>query len=290
MNNPLKIGVISGLIAGFVGGIVFAFVGLPLLYNLGIEFYHVPETFYTTFARVKIIISLIFGAIMGAIYSRVYRLIRSRNIFRGIIFSIFGFLLYNVYFAFNEVMYGRLVNMVWFIVAGLFIWIPFGIVLGISYDMLSKRCYPDLKEPKIITYNMRGGVHPGAFAGFLGGVSTFLTIYTFMITGFWELYPLEMIDIHFILNQLGSQIMWHMLWGIMLGAIYPKVYNLVPGKGVIKGLAYGLIANFLINELRFTIWSILFEKYAVALLPFVIGGIYAIIYGLVLGFLYKPTK
>jgi hypothetical protein len=153
--------------------------------------------------------------------------------------------------------------------------------------MLSKRCYPDLKEPKIITYNMRGGVHPGAFAGFLGGVSTFLTIYTFMITGFWELYPLEMIDIHFILNQLGSQIMWHMLWGIMLGAIYPKVYNLVPGKGVIKGLAYGLIANFLINELRFTIWSILFEKYAVALLPFVIGGIYAIIYGLVLGYLYK---
>jgi len=88
-----------------------------------------------------------------------------------------------------------------------------------------------------------------------------------------------------------------MIWGIIFGAFFAKVYNLVPGKKIKKGLCYGL-TMFLITSCLIgawcVIWSIFHNDWIMA--RYLAGALWItgtaqfIVFGLVLGYLYKPTK
>ena len=77
------------------------------------------------------------------------------------------------------------------------------------------------------------------------------------------------------------------IWGIILGIIYSRIHDLIPGKGILKGLIFGL-TYYLIFNIRNVTFMIAYGFY-----PLVIGAflyISPIIYGLMLGILYKAPK
>jgi len=84
-----------------------------------------------------------------------------------------------------------------------------------------------------------------------------------------------------------------MIWGIIFGLMYPKVYNLVPGKKVIKAVFYSLIL-YLITTFQISTWFVVWyanhNAWQLAFIQFVSIFAYGLswtIYGLVLGYLYK---
>lgn len=289
MNN-LKIGAVSGLIAGFVAGIVTISINMPIVFKLGLPFwYFLPPqiTSFTKIAANEMINNLIWGTILGVIYSRVTGVIPGKAFLKGLLFGLFGYLIYNIYFAVIFVPYWLLDVVAALIINGPLNWIAYGLVLGTLYKFLRDRYYLPKKEPKIIEYDMKSGILPGTIAGFLSGAGTFFTIFICVYTGLWAIYPRHLIDFAFIIGQFGSQIMIHLIPGIYLGAIYPKVYNLVPGKGILKGLCYGLIVSFLINELRWVAMDLGYGNFPMVITVLFTGSIAGIVYGLVLGYLYK---
>jgi len=288
-----KIGAIAGLIAGIAFAVGNLLISIPITFELGFAGAYSPlfESSFTKIASIEIAVNIILGIIYGVIYSRAYRIIPGKGFLKGLTFGLFGILICNIYFAIINLPYSMFQWVGFYLTYGISGWIAYGLVLGISYEILQKRNAPLEKEPKIIEYAMKGGIIPGGIAGALGGLGTFFTVFFFIYTGIWSIYPKELIDLTFIIGQLGTQIMIHLIPGIYLGAIYAKAYNLVPGKGVIKGLVYGLIATFLMNEFRALLMNI-FYGYIPLLITVLITGItVAIIFGLVLGLLYrKPTK
>jgi len=231
-----KIGAIAGLIAGIVFGIVSNKIDLPLAVYLGFA-QHVSEYFEAP-AISFFLIDIFIGTILGVIYSRANRVIPGKAIIKGLLFGLFCILTYNIYFAtiflpYSAVMPGMVLS---FIFGYLPSWIAYGIVLGLVYKFLNDKFGILKKEPMVIKYDMRGGVLPGAIAGLLGGAASYCATFFLVYFGLWPLIPRESIDFSFIISQLGTQIMIHLIPGTYLGAIYPRVYNLVPGKGILKGL------------------------------------------------------
>jgi len=288
----MKSGIIAGAIAGLVAGIVASFIGVPIIFKLGL--YYNPFALlsshiipFTTIAANEIINNLIWGVIGGVIYSKASRVIPGNALSKGLVYGLVGYLIYNIYFAIIFTPFLLLDVVATHVIYGLSIWIPYGLVLGIIYEFLYVRYYIAEKEQEIIKYDMKGGILPGAIAGFLSGAGTFLTVFVSTYTGFWPILPPHLIDFGFIVSLLGTQAMVHLIPGIYQGAIYPKVYNLVPGKGILKGLCYGLIVLFLLSELRLAALCVSYGIFNIALIVLVTGIIAAIIYGLVLGVLYK---
>lgn len=292
-----KIGAISGLIAGLVAGLVNGFIGMPFAFKLGFPYWWLsppPDTPLMKIVTIEIILGMIVGIIMGVIYSKVYNVIPGKGTSKGFAYGLFGYLILHLYWATYFMIYWEPISASLWMIQGLFIIIPYTIVLVTLYEFLRSEYYIPKKEIKIIQYDIMSGLYPGAIAGFLGGVSSFFTIYTFEYTG-TKPYPLYFIDIlmdvNFLISQLGGQIMWHMIWGIFLGLIFPKVFNLVPGNGIVKGLYYGLVANFVLNEIRPAIFCLLIKNFIFVLHVIGAGCSNAIVYGLVLGYLYrKPSK
>jgi hypothetical protein len=146
---------------------------------------------------------------------------------------------------------------------------------------------------------MKSGLLPGAIAGLMGGVTAGTVSVIGHLTGQWgvitggEIIP----TIEFWYNQFGHHAFITLVWGAIYGLLYPKVYNLVPGKKVVKGLYYGAILFFITTvqtDSWVTVWFANHNAWDLAF--FSILGIFAylfghIIYGIVLGYLYrKPSE
>ncbi|MCW4033109.1 MAG: hypothetical protein NWF08_06920 [Candidatus Bathyarchaeota archaeon] len=292
MSNSLKTGAISGLSAGIIKALAAIIIGVPLSFKLGLPYYWIPPPPTTPFSKIitnEFIINLIFGAIWGIIYSRAYRVIPGKGIMKGLIFGLFGYLIWHIRWVTLFISYGDLSQVTLQIIYGIIVWIPFGIALGIIFEYMRNRYQVPRKEPKIKQYNAIDGFFPGAFAGILGGVASFIANFASHDLAEY-LVPGHVIDFSLFLSQFGTQIMQHLMWGVFLGLIYSKVYNLVPGKGIIKGLIYGLIGAYLINEVPTALFFIGYGNLLVAYMIIAIGGLQAIVYGLALGYLYKkPT-
>lgn len=83
------------------------------------------------------------------------------------------------------------------------------------------------------------------------------------------------------------EIVLNAIWGIFIGIIFSKIHDLIPGKGVLKGLIFGL-AYYLVTSVR-----IAFSAATYGLIPFVFTGLLRfspILYGLILGILFKAPK
>ena len=287
-----KIGAVSGLIGGIIQGVVTIFIAI-ILFNFGLPYWHVTlqDTPIFEFASINIIIAIIWGIILGAIYSKTYGVIPSRGVWKGLIYGLFIFLIYAVRFSHLLVAYGQYIQSISGIIGDFIPMIIYGLFLGYMYEFLCNRYNISKEKPKIIQYEMMSGFYPGAVAGLIAGIVTFFSYYTYSYSLREILHPDIMLDLGFILGQLGSQAMVHMIWGIIFGMIFPKVYNLIPAKGMVKGLIYGFVIAFLINELHAATWALCLGRFMYAHGIIFTGGTQAIIFGLVLGLLYrKPTK
>jgi len=295
-----KIGAVSGLIAGFISGII-GFLTAIVLLRIGLPYFIPPQyVSVSMITSVHICIGIVVGVISGVIYSKVLDVIPGTYILKGLIFGLFLYSIFALRFATIELSYARFSSATAFTMY-LFVWIVLGLVIGILYEVLARRNHIP-KGKKVIEYRMVGGLLPGAIAGLIGGMATFFTIVIGVVTGFWAWIPKQIADIGFLISQFGAQTFFHFVWCVFMGIIFPKVYNIVPGKGIIKGLYYGLM-TFIITEGFSLLYGTVYYYYLKPQEPLVaeywlfalkqatfLGLTVWIVFGLVLGYLYKPAK
>ena len=92
---------------------------------------------------------------------------------------------------------------------------------------------------------MKDGIHLGAIAGLIGGIPIFIANILFFNRHLWSI-PIS--EIGFLLGQLGTHLFFNMIWGIVLGIIYSKTYGVIPKKGVLKGIIFGILTGYLYKK------------------------------------------
>ena len=122
----------------------------------------------------------------------------------------------------------------------------------------------------------------GLIAGFISGIADLIFS---VIDLFGIFFPIVLtVDVQML--AIYTIIMASM-WGILWALLYAFFYDYIPGKGVSRGLFYGLIiwiiapnSNWIISAVRgYYLWAI-----QTAIVTFFSIGI---VYGLVLGYIYK---
>jgi hypothetical protein len=135
---------------------------------------------------------------------------------------------------------------------------------------------------------MKNGILAGAIAGVVMGICT-------VIVGFTSVSYIGIMQPTYDVTWTPTLMMWltlaqislGIIWGGIFGAIYTFVYNIIPRKGVIKGLFFGLLI-WLVKDIAagsYTALMIMNVKIAIELIYY--GFFMWIIYGLILGYLYK---
>ena len=128
----------------------------------------------------------------------------------------------------------------------------------------------------------------GAVSGLIAGIVTgFLGIHyaQFIFSlglPFWTHPPSDYpLMSHIVIVELTMAI----IWGIAIGIIYSKVYDLIPGKHIYKGLVFGIILT-LIWSVRWVTWDI-----AYSWIPELKGDLLSLhlylVFGILLGILYE---
>ena len=283
MDNRIKAGIISGLIAGIVIRSVVVLLAAFSLLNF-LYFWIPSELPIMKIAMVEISIGIIWGIISGIIYSKIYDLIPGKSILKAIIFGLGLYLILNIRFATLDVFYGWVTEAISNLVQ-IYFWIIFGLVLGISYEFLLGGYSVKKKKLKIIRSDIIKGIHLGGIAGFFGGVGVF--ILNIMIFN-RELYP-YITDIGFLTGQMGAHAFFNLIWGIVIGIFFVMFYEKIPGRGISKGIAFSMIIFFLTSFLG-AILSIAYGKPMVGYWSAFGGFTNFFIFGIIIGYLYKPTK
>jgi len=282
-----KIGAIAGLIAGIIGGIVSIFYAIYAL-KIGLGYYLLEALSFIPvkqIAIVEIIVNIIWGIVFGIIYSKVYEIIPGKGISKGLVFGLIYYFIYCFrMFVLNLMYWAPWYSFTWLYM--IVVYIPFGLVLGISYEFLSRK-FPAKKERIVaIKYNIKSGINPGAIAGLAQGFVVFIGQ---LLIFNKEIYPKYASDLTFLISQLGTHAFFNMAWGIVFGIFYVMFYDKVPRKGIMKGFIYSMIILFFtsfhagIYALMHG-WLILGMQFII--LPFF--GFFS--FGIVLGLLYKPKK
>lgn len=81
-----------------------------------------------------------------------------------------------------------------------------------------------------------------------------------------------------------------LIWGSIFGVIYASIFNIIPSKGVIKGLYFGLMIWLIKDVCAGSYTALILVQFQTAINLIYYGFSMWVIYGLVLGYLYKPTK
>ena len=294
MSSSWKIGAISGLIAGIAYFIVSEiFVGIRLSFDL-VEPW--ARGFLENNTLVNIPLFFFWCVVLGIVYSRVHSLIPGKDILKGLIYGLFLFVIVSVSLESYLIPYGySMLNVIGNLLWGFFIWIAYGLSLGVLYKLLHDRYLPDKEEPKIVTYPMNSGLLPGAIAGLMQGITAGVISVIGHVTGLWGV-PTggEIVStISFWAAQFGTHMIINMLWGTFFGAFFALVYNIVPGKKVGKALYYAFIIYF-ISIVQFSTWYVVwYANHSIwqisnaMVLNIIVYAFDVLTYGLVLGYLYK---
>jgi len=134
----------AGIIAGTVGHAVFfsyiflrAMIGQP---SLTVP-YAFSYDFWINYFIYHVGIGAIVGGLFGILYSRFYDGVPSKGVKKGLVFGLIIGLLSNISYGTRHLLVGLLAgseqNLIWawtWSVAGLLIWIAYGIVLGLLYE------------------------------------------------------------------------------------------------------------------------------------------------------------
>jgi hypothetical protein len=279
-----KIGAIAGLIAGIIAGISAIFMIIYLLKSGSIFFdlEILPIIPIKQIITVEIMLGVIWGIILGIIYSKIYDAIPGKGITKGITVGLIYVLIFNIRWIMFCTIYSIPHTFTHFIVT----YFLMGLVLGISYELLSKKYISKKEKVVTIKYDITGGIYPGAIAGIVAGLSSFFLSTTIMNPILW---PKLVADIGFLISQLGSIVLFNMAWGIVFGILFAMFYDKIPKKGILKALIFSMVLFFLINiQILRTLMYPFNNMYA-------LWGISALLFvfvpfSIVLGLLYKKNK
>jgi hypothetical protein len=136
---------------------------------------------------------------------------------------------------------------------------------------------------------MKSAIFAGAIAGVVMGIvcsifGLFFTVFRIIEPpGGFEIWNDPSMQILLVLAEISLGL----IWGIIFGAIYGYAYDIIPAKGVIKGLCFGLIIWLIKDVAAGSYTAFLLKQIQTALLLIIYGFIMWIGYGLLLGYLYK---
>ena len=77
------------------------------------------------------------------------------------------------------------------------------------------------------------------------------------------------------------------IWGIFFGVIYGRFFDNIPSKGVMKGLVYGILVWIAKDVAAGSYAAMIFMAMYISINLSIVGFFMWIVYGLVLGYLYK---
>ncbi|WP_455277970.1 hypothetical protein [[Eubacterium] cellulosolvens] len=136
---------------------------------------------------------------------------------------------------------------------------------------------------------MKSGIFAGTIAGVVMGIVA--SIVGYFLTGLRLIEPAGGFEIW---NDPSMQILLvlaeislGLIWGSIFGAIYSYTHNIIPGKGIIKGLYFGLIIWLIKDVAAGSYTALILTQIQTALLLIIYGFIMWIVYGPLLGYLYK---
>ena len=136
---------------------------------------------------------------------------------------------------------------------------------------------------------MKSATLAGAIAGAVMDIAFVASGYVFGNLGVFvppggsmEIWDLSM----WILGSL-AHLSLGIIWGMILGAVYAYLYSLIPGKGAMKGLCFGLSMWIFKDVLAGSYLALTMNEVNSAIILIVVGFFMWIVYGPVLGFLYK---
>ena len=135
---------------------------------------------------------------------------------------------------------------------------------------------------------MKSGLTAGFIAGLLSGIFSAIITYLGLSIG---LYGVKTS----IINAAVAMLLLTIFFGTLFGLLYERIYGSIPYEGVKKGLFFGLmiwvIKDITAGSYLVFVTSLKLIDYIAAATDLIVVGIYMwTIYGLVLGYLYKPTK
>lgn len=282
MNNRLKAGIISGLIAGIVGGISLIFVAIYLINN-GLFYFDLgtlPIIPIKQIVATEITINIIWGIILGIIYSKIYDVIPGKGITKGLTVGLIYVLIYNI----RWILFSTIYSMPHTFFHQIVTFILIGLVLGISYEFLSKKYITRKEKVAVIKYDLIGGIYPGAIAGIVSGLSSFFFLSVAIINPL--LWPKLVADIGFLMSQLGSIVFFCMTCGIIFGILFAMFYERIPKKGILKALIFSMVIFFFSNlqlimrqfiypyNDMYALWGLLAALFVFVPLSIVLGLLY----------------
>ena len=256
MNTNWKIGIIAGLAAGIIAGIIGAISTIFVL-NAGLPYFYytteeMPLLPIAKIFSIELILSIIFGIILGIIFLKAYNVIPGERVTKYIVYGLFCHLVVGIREASFSIIYEGLPGLYSYaswIIIGFPQWIAYALVLGFLYEFLRNKNYIIWEKKKIKKYSIMSGAMLGASLGIINGIVAlvFITIYEHLIG--WSIVPPEITEIAVIINRLMAHTFLHMLWGAIFGAVFATAYNVIPGKGITKGLYYAYMI-FLISTVH----------------------------------------
>ena len=148
---------------------------------------------------------------------------------------------------------------------------------------------------------MAGSLAKGGLLGAIGGAAGGSIIAIMSADFFWlkmgyytvdeatkVLGPPKVWTPEMLLAMVIAVIAYNTFWGVILGLIYSRTYDVIPSKGIMKGLIFSMVA-YLIANIRAAQIFASFGQYTVvkvvSILPY--GLIYFIIFGIIVGYFYK---
>ncbi|WP_455370059.1 hypothetical protein [[Eubacterium] cellulosolvens] len=242
MDNSLKKGAISGLIAGIVWGIADILFNLGK-FNAGIVVWFLeppPVTPLIEIVLPAIIFNSIFGVIFGIIFSKIYNLIPGKTLaLKGLLYGLALYFFIWIRYTIFVYLYGYSITSTVIAVTP----IIYGLILGILYKAPIQKL-----ETK---HDVKDGLIPGALTGLIFGIVVIITFiasaYLEVIFSFMEKIPDYVTDIGFIINQYGSHTVVNIFLMAFYGAVYVRFYDIIPGKALIKGALFGFIIWLIID-------------------------------------------
>ncbi len=124
------------------------------------------------------------------------------------------------------------------------------------------------------------GIAAGLVAGLVGGIAAVVFGYVGVFIGLLQQLPPPMIDVVITRLVLDTS------WGLIFGALYATVHDVIPGKGISKGLCYGLLL-YLISSVRPATFLAAYTFVPLATNWVFVGFFNFASYGIILGALYK---
>ena len=140
---------------------------------------------------------------------------------------------------------------------------------------------------------MKNAILAGAIAGAVADIAAIASVYVMTLIfrnigffeppgGSWEIWDLSMIMLLAV-----AHLSLDIFWGMIGGAAFSFLYSLIPGKGAVKGLYFGL-SIWVIKDVAAGSYLALTMMEVSPAIILIFGGFFMwIVYGPVLGYLYK---